>query len=158
MGLRLGLHEDSPISPGHFNCCRIGLVRPRTDEADGERSSDQSRELRERLLGGLAFDGVIVFAAATILQKYNLFAQGVLELKHTWELQIEAFRFVNTLDVGPKRFSQVDCGEHLHSVLPIVPQFCSQEAFQLVTSVTALPVTETIPSLAALRGDCIGCK
>jgi hypothetical protein len=70
---------------------------------------------------GLVVERVAFFIEVAVLEHGNPLAQGALELKHTWKLLIETFSLFHALDVGPKRFSQIDCGEHLHDSTYDVP-------------------------------------
>jgi len=70
---------------------------------------------------GLVVERVAFFIEVAVLEHGNPLAQGALELKHTWKLLIETFGLFHAFDVGPKRFSQIDCGEHLHDGTYDVP-------------------------------------
>lgn len=64
---------------------------------------------------------VIVFVESAVLEHCNLLAKRALELNHTGMILVETPGFFDTLDVGSERFSQVDCGEHLHRCTYDVP-------------------------------------
>jgi hypothetical protein len=70
---------------------------------------------------GLAVERLAIFVESAVLEHGNALAQGLLELKHAWKLLIETFGLFHAFDVGPERFSQIDCGEHLHDGTYDVP-------------------------------------
>jgi hypothetical protein len=70
---------------------------------------------------GLVVESVVILVQAWALEHSNSLAQCVLELKHARELLIEAFGLFDALNVGPKRFGQIDCREHLHDCAYDVP-------------------------------------
>jgi hypothetical protein len=87
--------------------------RTRIEYGTRERNAADVRDAGNALV----FEKAVVLVEPAILEHSDLLAQRLLELKHTWMLEIEAFRLIDALDIGPKSLSQINCGEHLHSYL-----------------------------------------
>lgn len=71
----------------------------------------------------LVVETTVVVARPTIFEDGNPLTDRVFEFNHTRKLLIQAVGFFDVLDIGSKRFGQIDCGEHLHRLLAMVPQF-----------------------------------
>ena len=65
-----------------------------------------------------AFDDSVAVLVAlvepAILEHRDPPAKRLLELNHSRQLLIESLSLLDTVDIGPQRFGQIDCGEHLH--------------------------------------------
>ena len=71
-------------------------------------------ENRTGCAASLVVKALVVFVEAAILEHCDPLAQSVLELQHPRLQLVEPLGLFHALDVGSKRFGQIDCGEHLH--------------------------------------------
>jgi hypothetical protein len=127
------------LQRAHEKVCRVSHVGNANPES--ERDTDRfetGHDIRRALsaMRGLVVEAVVIFVEAAVLEHGNSLAQRALEFKNTRELLIEAFGLFHALDIGSKRFGQIDCGEHLHDRTYDVPTDLGRPPFQLVTFVT----------------------